>query len=62
MTQQTFTRKEVRELLKRQIAKSADSYGKQEASGELSSVCFEAYAEEIRRTRKGLKKVNVIKF
>jgi hypothetical protein len=62
MPQQTFSRKEVRELLKRQIKASAESYNRAGADKTLLKLCFSLYCDEITRTTKVLKNVNVIKF
>lgn len=62
MPQQSFTRKEVRDLLKRQILASAESYNRAGADPVLSKLCFSLYCDEIGRTSKVLKNVNVIKF
>jgi hypothetical protein len=63
MPQETFTRKEVRELLKRQIQASVESYNR---AGVNMNLCrgFQAseYMDEIGKTMKRLKKVNIIKF
>lgn len=57
-----FTRKEVRALLKRQIAASAESYNRAGPDPVLINFCFGLYCDEMGRTSKLLKKVNVIKF
>lgn len=62
MAQQTFTRKEVRELLKRQIKASAESYNRAGTDPVLLKLCFNLYCDEMGRTSKVLKNVNVIKF
>ncbi len=63
MPQETFTRKEVRALLKRQIAGSAESYNR---AGVNMNLCkgFQAaeYLDEIGKSVKGLRNINVIKF
>lgn len=62
MPQQTFTRKEVRELLKRQILASAESYNRAGPDQYLIKFAMSAYCDEMGRTSKRLKNVNVIKF
>ena len=62
MPQETFTRKEVRQLLKRQIAASAESYNRAGADKTLLKLCFSLYCDEMGRTTKLLKNVNPIKF
>jgi hypothetical protein len=62
MSQETFTRKEVRQLLKRQIAASAESYNRAGADQVLLKLCFSLYCDEMGRTTKLLKNVNPIKF
>jgi len=62
MPQETFTRKEVRELLKCQIKASAESYNRAGPDKALLSLCFSLYCDEMTRTSKVLKNVNVIKF
>ena len=57
-----FTRKEVRALLKRQIAASAESYNRAGPDPVLLKLCFSLYCDEMGRTSKVLKNVNVIKF
>lgn len=63
MPQQTFTRKEVRELLKRQILASYHSYEKYPVNIDLARG-FQAreYVDDLHANAKRLKKVNVIKF
>lgn len=62
MTQETFTRKEVRQLLKRQISASAESYNRAGPDEWLIKFCMSKYCDEMGRTAKLLKNVNVIKF
>lgn len=57
-----FTRKEVRELLKRQIAASAESYNRAGPDPVLIKLCFGLYCDEMGRTSKRLKNVKPIKF
>lgn len=63
MTQQTFTRKEVIALLKRQIRASYNSYERFPVNMELVKG-FQAgvYVDDLHENAKRLKKVNVIKF
>lgn len=63
MPQQTFTRKEVRELLKRQIKASYNSYEKFPVNMNLARG-FQAgeYVDDLHENAKRLKNVNVIKF
>jgi hypothetical protein len=60
MKQQTFTRKEVTALLKAQVAKSANSYGKMEVPMPLAS--HFQYGEELEKTHKRLKRVTLVKY
>lgn len=60
MNQQTFTRKEVRALLKRQITAAVNSYGTMEINMGLARNPY--YADEIDRTRKRLKNLTIVKF
>lgn len=60
--QQTFNRKEVRELLKRQIKASAESYNRAGPDPILIRLCFSLYCDEMGRTSKRLKNVKPIKF
>lgn len=62
MLKQTFSRKEVRELLKRQIKASAESYNRAGVDEFLIKWCFEPYMNEVSRTCKRLKNVKPIKF
>jgi hypothetical protein len=62
MPQQTFTRKEVRALLKRQILASVESYNRAGPDPFLIRLCFSQYCDEMGRTSKRLKNVNIIKF
>ena len=61
-SKQTFTRKEVRELLKRQIAASAESYNRAGPDPWLIKWCMSQYCDEMGRTSKRLKNVKVVKF
>lgn len=60
MNQETFSRKEVRALLKRQIRASANSYGKMEVPKALFR--NSAYADENIQVHKRLANVKIIKF
>lgn len=57
---QTFTRAEVRKLLKQQIKASANSYGKMNMPDEL--MYNRAYGEENIKVYQRLSKVSLIKF
>lgn len=60
---QTFTRKEVRELLKRQIHASWHSYGLSPINMILAkSYLAKEYGDDVTTNAKRLKKVRVIKF
>lgn len=60
--QQIFTRKEVIALLKRQIAASAESYNRAGPDKVLLTLYMSQYCDEMGRTEKRLRNVNVIKF
>jgi len=60
--QQTFNRKEVRELLKRQIKASVESYNRAGPDPFLIRFCMSQYCDEMGRTSKRLKNVKPIKF
>lgn len=63
MPQETFTRKEVRQLLKRQILASYHSYEKFPVNMLLATGYQAAiYCDDLGENAKRLKKVNVIKF
>lgn len=63
MPQQSFTRKEVRALLKRQIAAVAESYNRAGVNMNLMrGFQMSEYLDEIGATAKRIKNVNVIKF
>lgn len=59
---ETFTRKEVRELLKRQIKASAESYNRAGPDPFLIKFVFSQYCDEMGRTEKRLKNVKPVKF
>jgi hypothetical protein len=63
MPQQTFTRKEVRQLLKRQLQTVSMSLGRMPINMTLAKG-FHAkeYSEEIHNTAKRIRNVNIIKF
>lgn len=61
-SQQTFTRKEVRELLKKQKQASIESYNRLGVHQFLIRLSFNLYMDEVERTTKRLKEVNIIKF
>ena len=60
MKQQSFTRKEVTALLKAQVAKSANSYGKMQFNLDLRY--NKAVLDEIVSTGKRLRKVTLVKY
>lgn len=57
-----YTRKEVRALLKRQIAASAESYNRVPPDQFLCRLAFSTYVDDMTKNHQRLKKVNVIKF
>lgn len=63
MKQETFTRKEVRDLLKKQILASYRSYERFPVSMKIAKG-FQAseYIDDLHENAKRLKKVNIIKF
>jgi hypothetical protein len=61
--QQTFSRKEVRQLLKRQLQAVSMSLGRMEINMTLAKGLYaKEYGEELHNTAKRIRNVNVIKF
>jgi hypothetical protein len=67
MSQQTFTRKEVRTLLKKQLQAVVESYKRMPITDEdRNQLCFGMHSDQFwdyeQRCNKRLKNVNIIKF
>lgn len=63
MPQQLFTRKEVRELLKKQLRSVSNSLGRMDVNMTLVRGLYaKEYGNEIASTAKRIRNVNIIKF
>lgn len=60
--QESFTRKEVIALLKKQRQASVHSHGTMETNGYFSRINFSEYCDEIGKVAKRLRNVKLIKF